>query len=132
MVTAPIYPRVEEQRYLALLHAANAIATCNDCRSASDTLSEKLREVTPFDSLHLVAFDMRLQRVPPGAVLEANGREVNLSVNEDSILEDSPIQWVHSSGELLVVADWSQETRFANYGSHLNQLGTLSTCTLAV
>ena len=57
MVTASIFPRVEEERYVALLQAANAIATCDDCTAASDTLVEKLREVTPFDFLHLVAFD---------------------------------------------------------------------------
>ena len=31
ITTASVYPRVEEERYLALLRAANAIATCNDC-----------------------------------------------------------------------------------------------------
>src|SRR3984893_16760529 len=126
---ATYFPKVEEQRYLALLHAANAIATCNDCDSATDILVERLREVTSFDSLHLVAFD-KDSSVPSWSRLEAQGGRVDVSLKDDSILVGSPIQWVHSSGELLVIADWSQETRFPNYGIHLNQLGISSTCTL--
>jgi hypothetical protein len=72
ITTAAIYPRVEEERYLALLRAANAIATCNDCRDASDTLVSKLREVTPFDYLHLVAFD-KDTNAPCWSMLETNG-----------------------------------------------------------
>jgi formate hydrogenlyase transcriptional activator len=126
---ATYFPKVEEQRYLALLHAANAIGTCNDCDSATDTLVEKLREVTFFDSLHLVAFD-KDSSAPSWSLLEAHGRKVEAPLNDLSILMDSPVQWVHSSGKLLAIADWSQETRFPNYGVHLNQLGISSTCTL--
>ena len=55
MVTAAsITPRVEEERYLSLLRAANAIATSSDCSAASDALIKELSEVTPFDSLHVV------------------------------------------------------------------------------
>ena len=126
---ATYFPKVEEQRYLALLHAANAIGTCNDCDSATDILVERLREVTSFDSLHLVAFD-KDSSVPSWSRLEAQGGRVDVSLKDDSILVGSPIQWAHSSGELLVIEDWSQETRFPNYGIHLNQLGISSTCTL--
>src|ERR1700741_150882 len=72
MVTASIFPRVEEDRYLALLQAANAIATCDDCTKASEALVRKLREVTPFDFLHLVAFDKDTNQVC-FTLLEANG-----------------------------------------------------------
>jgi len=62
---AASYPRVEEERYLALLRAASAIAN-SDCDTASDTLTERLREVTPFDYLQLVAFDDQTKH-PTGA-----------------------------------------------------------------
>lgn len=131
VTTASIPPRVEEERYLALLRAANAIATCSDCNSAADTLVKKLRDVTPFDCLHLVAFD-RETDLSCFTLLEANGREEGIDVpSEDSLsLEDSPIRWVHASGQPLVTADWGQETRFQKYGVLLAQLGISSTCTL--
>ena len=74
MVTASIFPRVEEERYVALLQAANAIATCDDCTATSDTLVEKLREVTPFDFLHLVAFD-KDTNLPCFSLMDANERD---------------------------------------------------------
>jgi hypothetical protein len=57
VMATPVPPHIEEGRYLSLLRAANAIATSADCGTASDTLIKELREVTPFDSLHVVAFD---------------------------------------------------------------------------
>ncbi len=126
---ATIFPKVEEERYLALLRAANAIATCNDCDSATETLVRKLRDVTPFDSLHLVAFDKE-SSAPTWSLLEVHGKKIDMSASEAVFLERSPIQWVHSSGEPLVVVDWSRETRFPNYGVYLNKLGIASTCTL--
>jgi formate hydrogenlyase transcriptional activator len=131
MVTAAasIFPRVEEDRYLALLRAANAIATCSDCSSASDMLIKQLREVTPFDCLHLVAFD-KAKNAPAWSLLEANGERIH-SPSEDTLpLEDSPIQWVHESGQPLVTIDWSRETRFQRYGLFLARLGIVSTCML--
>jgi formate hydrogenlyase transcriptional activator len=129
VTTASIVPRVEEERYLALLHAANAIATCSDCDSASEALVKKLRDVTPFDYLHLVAFD-RDTGAPCWSLLEANGKKIDISSSDTLSLEDSPSQWVQESGLPLVTVDWSQETRFQKYGLFLAQLGIASTCTL--
>jgi formate hydrogenlyase transcriptional activator len=129
VVATPVFPRVEEERYLALLRAANAIATCTDCSAASDTLSKKLREVTPFDWLHVVAFDKETN-APAWHLLEANGQRIELPSGDDFSLADSPIPLVHELGETLVTADWSQETRFAKYGAFLAQFGITSTCTL--
>jgi hypothetical protein len=56
-MAASILPRIEEDRYLALLQAANAIATCNDCDATSETLVKKLHELTYFDFLHIVTFE---------------------------------------------------------------------------
>jgi len=129
MVSATsVFPRVEEERYLALLRAASAIATCNDCSDASDTLSKKLREVTPFDWLHVVAFDKETQ-APTWSLLEANGQRIEVPPGDFS-LADSPIPLVHESGETLLTLDWSQETRFPKYRALLAKLGIASTCTL--
>jgi len=130
MVTAAsTYPRVEEGRYLALLRAANAIATCTDCRSASDLLVKELREVTPFDYLHLVAFDKQTN-ANCWSVLEANGERIDRSTPGPPSLQDSPLGQVHEFGEPLVIDDWSQEARFGGYRSFLRELGIASTCTL--
>ena len=96
MTTASVYPRVEEERYLALLRAANAIATCNDCRDASDTLVSKLREVTPFDYLHLVAFD-KDSDAACWSMLETNGG----GRLDAPSFEESPMRYVHESAQPL-------------------------------
>src|SRR5215472_14583768 len=130
MVTAAsIYPKVEEARYLALLRAANAIATSRDCHSASEMLPKKLREVTPFDYLHLVAFDKETNAAC-WSVLEANGKRIDTPTPDAAFLQDSPIQRVHELGQPLVVEDWSQESRFEEYGRFLAKLGIASTCAL--
>jgi formate hydrogenlyase transcriptional activator len=126
---ASFLPRIEEERYLALLRAANAIATCSDCNAASDMLVKQLREVTPFDSLHLVAFD-KDTNLPTWSLWEANGKRTDASSGDDISVEDTPIRWVYDSGQHLVTADWRQETRFDKYGLLLAQLGITSTCTL--
>lgn len=126
---ASTYPRIEEDRYLALLRAANAIATCSDCNSASDILISKLHEVTPFDYLHVVAF-AKETNAACWALVEANGKRIDMSSRNDFCLADSPIQFVHESGQPLITADWSQETRFSKYALFLAQHGISSTCTL--
>lgn len=126
---APIFPRIEEERYLALLRAANAIATCSDCHTASETLVRELREVTPFDSLHVVAFDKETN-APSWSLLEANGERKDATLSQCLCVDDSPIKWVYDSGKPLVTPDWSRETRFQKYGGLLAELGTVSTCTL--
>jgi formate hydrogenlyase transcriptional activator len=130
MVTAAsIPPKVEEERYLALLRAADAIATCSDCSAASDTLAKRLHEVTPFDYLHLVAFDKETNS-PCWSVLEANGKLIDELSAEVPSLDDSPIREVHDSGQSLVTDDWSREARFEKYGLFLAKLGIASTCML--
>jgi formate hydrogenlyase transcriptional activator len=128
-MAASVFPRIEEERYLALLRAANAIATCSDCSSASETLIKQLREVTPFDFLHLVAFD-KDTNAPSWSLLEANGERINTPSLDDLCAGDNPIQRVHACGQPLVTPDWSQETRFQKYGAFLARLGIASTSTL--
>ena len=48
----------------------------------------------------------------------------------DVVLEDTPIEWVHESRQVLVTTDWKEETRFAKHGEFLNGLGIASTCVL--
>ena len=129
MVTAPVSPRVEEERYLALLRAANAIATCSDCDAASDALIRELHQVTPFDFLQVVAFD-KDTNAACWSLLEANGQTIQSGCTSTVYVEDSPIEWVHNSGRQLVCLDWSREERFQKYGVFLAEHGITSTCTL--
>ena len=129
---APIVPRVEEERYLALLRAANTVATCNDCNTISDTLINQLREVTAFDYLHLVVFPKQKVPSPCWCLLEADGKKSETSGTDSLYSEDTPIALVHASGEHLVTLDWNRETRFQKYGFYLSELRIRSTCTLAL
>ena len=129
VTTASAYPRVEEERYVALLRAANAIATSADCDCASAALVKHLKEVTPFDCLHVVAFDKETNR-PCWSMLDANGERVESAPLDDLSSEHSPIPWVHETGSALVTNDWSRETRFPTYGLFLANHGVVSTCTL--
>ncbi|HVM91320.1 MAG TPA: sigma 54-interacting transcriptional regulator [Terriglobales bacterium] len=128
-VSASIYPRVEEGRYLALLQAANAIATCSDCEATSEALVTKLREVTPFDFLHLVAFE-KDTNTACFSLLDAFGKKMDPPPADIFPLAGTPVQHVHDSGECLTILDWTEETRFAAYGRFVGQLGIVSTCTL--
>lgn len=126
---ASLSPRVEPERYVALLRAANAIATCSDCSTASNTLITELRDVTPFDYLQVVAFDNETG-APDWYLLEAHGRRLELSGQDVPPLEETPMAWVYKSGELLVTDDWTEETRFQKHAPLLAELGIASTCTL--
>jgi len=129
MVTAAsISPKVEEARYVALLQAANAIATACDCNSASETLVKKLHDITQFDYLHVVAFDKNTG-LPCWSAVEAGGKKVG-DPPEVASLDDSPIYWVHDSGQALTILDWTQEVRFQKYGKYLAEINVSSTCTL--
>jgi formate hydrogenlyase transcriptional activator len=129
MVTASISPRIEEGRYLALLRAANAIATCTDCNSVGDAIVNQLQEVTPFDFLHVVAFDKGTD-APCWSLLDAMGTRVENTCKEPVSVDTSTIKWVHESGQCMVALDWNSETRFEKYRALLSEFGILSTCTL--
>jgi formate hydrogenlyase transcriptional activator len=123
--TFPVF--VEEERYLALIRATNAIATGEDCRAVSDTLVSKLRDVTSFDSLHMVAFDPDAHATR-WSLLEAHGQRLN-SLEPDILLySNSPIESIRDSGHPLITLDWSAETRFQSYGQLMARLGIASTC----
>jgi formate hydrogenlyase transcriptional activator len=132
MATALLaFPKIEGERYLALLRAANAIATSSDCSSTSETLISQLREVTTFDYLHVVVFD-KDTNAPCWSLLEANGKRIDDGHRSTIPVEDSPIRWVHDSSQRLVCLDWNRERRFEKYGAFLLNLGIVSTCTLAL
>src|SRR5258708_9212338 len=126
---ASISPRVESERYVALLRAANAIATCSDCSTASDTLVKELRDVMLFDYLQVVAFNHETGALD-WYLLEANGRRLALSGQDVPPLEETPMAWVHQSGQVLVTDDWTEETRFEKHATSLAELSIVSTCTL--
>jgi formate hydrogenlyase transcriptional activator len=123
------FPMVEEQRYLALLRAANAIATASDCNCASNALVERLKEVTAFDFIHVTTFEKETNRAC-WSLLEANGKRMDSAPFDDLSAEDSPIRWVHENGLPLVIHDWSQESRFRAYRLLLTEQRVASTCIL--
>jgi formate hydrogenlyase transcriptional activator len=129
MVTAATFPKVEEDRYLALLRAANAIATSTDCSTLGDTLVSKLRDVTPFDFLHAAAFANDTRELC-WSLLESRGERFDALSKEPDFPDESPVRWTYQFGEALVINDWSCETRFDRYGRFLAKLGAVSTCTV--
>ena len=129
MVSPLTVPRVEEERYLALLRAANAIATCCDCSATSAVLLKSLHDVTPFDFLHVMAFDKETS-LPCWSVLEVNGKQIDTQAGGGFSSADSPIHWVHQTSQPLLTLDWSQETRFQQYGAFLASNEILSTCSV--
>jgi len=128
MSSAYALPRIEEERYLALLRAANAIAGCGDCDAASGMLLERLHEVTQFEFLHVVALD-KDTKLPCWSLLEANRKRID-GPPAEHFLQNSPIHTAHQSGEAVTIANWAEETRFEKYGQFLSGLGIFSTCTL--
>src|SRR5215469_5175024 len=118
---------VEEERYLALIRATNAIATGEDCAAVSDVLATKLRDVTPFDSLHMVAFDGEA-RSACWSLLEAHGQRRSTPPDEILFHPGSPIEHIRDAGGPLITPDWSAETRFQPYGRLMGELGIASTC----
>src|SRR4051812_2270127 len=125
---AEFYPQVEEQRYVALLRAASSIAN-SDCIHSLDSLTSQLRDVTPFDYLHLVAFDEGT-RTPAWCLVETNGRRIDDSREIELSGQDTPVAWVLESGKNLVIGDWSLEARFPEHCAYLSKSGITSTCTL--
>jgi formate hydrogenlyase transcriptional activator len=116
------------QRYEALLRLANVIGTCSDRETAADVLVKALREVIPFDYLQLVTFESDTGTVA-WHLLYSNGRRQERPL-ADVAGDDTPIEWVYESQQVLVTTDWRAETRFAKHGEFLNELGIASTCAL--
>jgi formate hydrogenlyase transcriptional activator len=116
------------QRYEALLRATNAIGMCCDCDTAADALVKTLLDVVPFDYLQLVSFESDTRTVA-WHLLYANGTRRDLPL-ADVVLEDTPIERVHESQQVLITADWRREARFAKHAEFLNEVGIASTCVL--
>jgi formate hydrogenlyase transcriptional activator len=128
MSAASTFPAfVEEERYLALIRATNAIATGEDCAAVSDALVTKLRDVTSFDSLHMVAFDGEA-RAACWSLLEAHGQRRSTPPDAMLFSSGSPIGYIRDTGEPLITLDWKAETRFEPYARLMSELGIASTC----
>ena len=126
---AAFHAFVEEQRYLALIRATNAVATGDDCAAVSDAMVTTLRDVTPFDSLHVVAFGAET-RSACWSLLEAHGQKLKAQSDEILFHPNSPIEYIRDAGLPLVTPDWSAEPRFEPYARLMGDLGIASTCLL--
>src|SRR5215467_14224533 len=117
---------VETDRYEALFRMGQAVAVCDDCQTAKAALMNELREITLCDYLQLVVFEKSTETIS-WQLLHAHGKD------RDALLpvpDNTPVARVHESQELLVIADWRQETRFPEYADLLGNLGISSTCSL--
>ena len=85
---AAIEPLVQTRRYEALLRAVNAVALCSDCDAAANALTNALREVIPFDYLHVVTFDRDTNAVQ-WSLLEAHGRRMHVFTVDGAALENT-------------------------------------------
>jgi len=121
-------PGTQTHRYGALLRMAKAMAICCDCDAAAGVLTGQLGTVVDFDYLHLVAFEGTSQAVS-WELLHAEGRTLDVS-DREGFLREAPTSWVHESQQIMLTADWRQETHFPQYKAFLSQLGIVSTCSL--
>jgi formate hydrogenlyase transcriptional activator len=116
------------QRYEALLRATNSIGTCIDCDATADVLVQALHEVIPFDYLQLIAFENDSKTVA-WHLLYSNGARQSVPL-VDVVVDGTPTERVHESQQVLVIADWNKETRFATHGEAFSELGIAATCVL--
>jgi len=126
---AAIEPFVQTRRYEALLRAVNAVALCSDCDAAANALTDALREVIPFDYLHVVTFDRDTNAVQ-WSLLEAHGRRMHVFTVDGASLENTLMSWVHQHQQRVITTDWNREPKFPEHGKFLSGLGIASTCTL--
>jgi len=116
------------KRYEALLRATAAIAACRDCESLERRFAGDLRSVIDFDYLNFVIFNEARCRVEwrlfESTVKSATISEADLSTHETTS------GWVYEHQQLLVIGDWSQESRFLGLRKILSELNIGSSCTL--
>lgn len=130
MVTSTIAPTTSNAaRYERLLRATNLIGACDDCDSAADRLMQELHEIVSFDYLQVISLKngsdhVAWQLVEVGSVAESR------SPFESSGLPDGPLTFVHERGELLVINNWANESRFAGHAGQMMDLGVRSGCIL--
>ena len=127
-VIAPI-AGIEAVRYERLLRAANLIARCGDCDSATDRLVRELREIVPFDYLQVVSVKHGTSEVAWQFTDIRGTREIQEESDSSQVL-DGPLGWVHHRGEVLLVADWTREDRFAQHARGMHDHGIGSGCIL--
>lgn len=115
-------------RYERLLRAANTIAACNDCDSATDRLVAELRQIVCCDYIHLAAVkkDGRVE----WEFRNFRGFPENREPSTLGLLLDGPLQWVYEHSEMLVVNNWAEERQFVEHGRRMADLGIVSGCIL--
>src|SRR5437016_4126300 len=122
-------PETQAGRYEGLLRAANAIAACRDCDAAADRLTCELHKILAFDYLQLVAFERDTGKVA-WQFTDVRGTREKASLIDPSALCDTAFLGVQEQRNPLVIADWSDETRFPIHKQLMRNLGIASTCVL--
>jgi formate hydrogenlyase transcriptional activator len=116
------------KRYEALLRATAAIAACRDCESFERRFASDLHRVIGFDYLNFVIFD-EAGSTAEWRLFESTVKSAAIS-EADLPTDDAASGWVYEHQELLVIGDWSQESRFPGLKKILSELNIGSTCTL--
>jgi formate hydrogenlyase transcriptional activator len=116
------------KRYEALLRATAAIASCRDCESFERRFAADLRRVIDFDYLNFAIFE-EASRTAEWRLFESTVKSAAIS-EADLSMDDTPSGWVYGHQQLLVIGDWSQESRFPGLKKILGELTIGSTCTL--
>ena len=121
---------IHTDRLAGVLRLGKAVALCPDCDAAQQSLLNELREVVPFDYLHLLAFDKTSESVA-WQMLDLPG-ENRPNSHADNIPQNTPGAWAQEIRESLVIPDWRDEVRFPEVREFLRNMGISATCTLAL
>jgi len=116
------------KRYEALLRATAAFAACRDCESLERRFASDLRGVINFDYLNFVIFD-EASGTAEWRLFESTVKSATIS-EADLSTDHTTSGWVYEHQQLLVIGDWSQESRFLGLKRILSELDIGSTCTL--
>jgi len=116
------------KRYEALLRATAAIASCRDCESFERRFASDLRAVIHFDYLNFVIFNEG-NSTAEWRLFESTAESAAISEAELST-DDTASGWAYKHQQLLVIEDWSKESRFPGLKRILSELNIGSTCTL--
>src|SRR5579871_3040266 len=121
-----VSPEVQADRIARVLRLGKNVA--RDCDAAQSALLKDLREIAPFEYLHILAFDKKSE-APAWQILQSPSENSQHCGRKDS-LQDMPSAWALEIREQLVVSDWRDETRFMEFREFLCGQGVVSTCTL--
>ncbi len=122
-------PEIAAARYAALLRAANAVATCNDCDRAGERLAKELHQVVDFQCFELTLFDTAFD-VDVWQFRELKGTIESISYPQASALSQTTALLAYEQVQPVVVSEWSNESRFPLEQPRMKDAGIASSYAL--